>query len=101
MNESRRVKINDKRYRIVGYENGRKVEAIVYEDDGPSGSTMAEVVELKHRLRGLVPVKRSHRSLPEVMQDALTKAVEQVENKRLTEEEIDERIDNVKETYER
>lgn len=99
--ERRRVTINEQSYRVIGKVKNRSIRAKVYDDGTPSANQdpMVEIREPTVKWLGLRDID-SHRQLPEIMQDALTEAVEEVENERLESEEIDERVKNVKETYE-
>lgn len=99
--ETRTVTINDHSYYVVGKESDRRVTAKVYDDDSSGRMDDNLMVEKSSRKNKWFGQKRvSYPKLPELMQDALSKAVESVEQERLQKEEIDERIDNVRETYE-
>jgi len=100
--ERRRVTINDQKYYIVGKEDSRRVQATVYDDEQNGTRDGNEMVEVKESKKGTFGFRdKPARSLPEVMQDALSQAVESVEHERMQSEEIDSRVEEIKETYER
>lgn len=99
--ETRTVTINEQSYHIIGESTKRKNIATVYDDDHPGrreDAVMAKKKERKEKWLGLV--SNNVQDLPNLMQDALTEAVQEVEQERLQSEQIDEMVDNVKETYE-
>lgn len=100
--ERRRVTINDQDYYIVGEESSRSVKATVYDDEQSGTATDNEMVEVKESKKGTFGFRdKPARSLPEIMQDALSQAVESVEHERMQSEEIDSRVEEIKDTYER
>jgi len=103
--EIRNVEINGQDYYIVGESSARSNSVKVY-DDTSNGTRDKEDILVQRRenkSRWLEPIRlgtHEPTALPEMMQNALTEAVQEVEQERLQSQKIDELVDNVKETYE-
>lgn len=99
--ERRCVTINGKEYSVVGVVKSTKIDARVFDLDEsePNSDPIVSMTERRTKWLGFRE-RDHHKSLPDVMQGALSSAVESVENERMESEEIDERIENIKETYE-
>lgn len=100
--ERRTVEINGKEYTIVGVETDTKIVVDVFDGDKQGRSSDAVMVEHRHRKKGVLTIReKPHPELPEAMQRALSEAVNTVETKRSKREEIDSRLEDVKESYEK
>lgn len=100
--ETRTVKINGQKYHLVGKRESHKNIASVYSKETTTNKNtlMAKKKSMKKKWAGLKD-RENYVSLPELMQKALTEAVESVEKEREQSEKIDEAVENIKETYER